>query len=265
VTAVADVFGAEYAAAYDALYEEKDYLGECDLIERVFVRYGQGQVQRVLDLGCGTGGHAWPLAARGYQVVGVDRSPHMLERARAHGKATLTQVRVAPRFELSELGSLDLGGERFDAALLMFGVLCYQHTNADLQAALASARRHLRPGGLLFADAWYGPAVLSQRPAQRIKVIDRPAGEQVIRVASSDLDTRHNLCTVRYHLWRISEQRVLAETREVHTMRYLFAPELELLLAGAGFELLRLASFPDFFEAEATEASWNVALAARAA
>jgi SAM-dependent methyltransferase len=256
VTAVADVFGPEYAAAYDALYEEKDYLGECDLIERIFQQYGQGEMRRVLDLGCGTGGHVWPLAERGYQVVGVDRSPFMLERARARG--------VSARFELSDIAALDLPDPPFDAAVMMFGVLSYQHTNADLQAALSSARRHLRPGGLLFADAWYGPAVLSQRPSQRIKVIDRP-GEQVIRVASSDLDTRHNLCTVNYHLWRISEQRVLAETREVHTMRYVFAPELELFLSGAGFELLRLGSFPDFFEAEATEASWNVALAARAA
>ena len=87
----------------------------------------------------------------------------------------------------------------------------------------------------------------------------------MLRVASGELDTRHNLCSVSYRLWRIGGQRVLAEAREVHTMRYFFAPELELFLSGAGFELLRLGSFPDFFETEATEQSWNVALAARAA
>ena len=32
------VFGAEYAAAYDELYRDKDYAAECDLLERIFER-----------------------------------------------------------------------------------------------------------------------------------------------------------------------------------------------------------------------------------
>src|SRR5712691_9282894 len=138
------VFGRNYAAAYDDLYQDKDYVAECDLIENVFNLYGQPLVRRVLDLGCGTGGHAVLLAGRGYDVVGVDRSPEMLERARARGSAA--------RFELGEIG------------------------NADVQAALATARRHLRPNGLFFADFWYGPAVLGERPSERVKVIDTPSG-----------------------------------------------------------------------------------------
>ena len=249
------VFGAAYAAAYDALYEDKDYLAECDLVERVIRQYGAGPVRRVLDLGCGTGGHAVPLAERGYEVTGVDRSPAMLDLARARS-ATI-------RFELQDIGSLDLGNEHFDAALLLFGVLSYQLGNADVQAALGAARRHLRPGGLLFCDVWYGPAVLRERPSQRIKVVADGDGGQVIRVASGELMVRQNACRVHYHVWRIAAQRVLAEVREQHTMRYFFGPELELLVGQAGFELLRLGSFPDF-EAEATEHTWNVALAARA-
>ena len=110
----------------------------------------------MLDLGCGTGGHAVPLAERGYDVVGVDRSPDMLQRAMQRGSSA--------RFQLGEIGSLDLG-ETFDAVLLMFAVLGYQVGNADVQAALATARRHLHTTGLLFADLWYGPAVLAERPA----------------------------------------------------------------------------------------------------
>ena len=63
-------------------------------------------------------------------------------------------------------------------------------------------RRHLRPGGLFFCDVWYGPAVLAERPSERVKVIDTELG-QVIRVASGELDVRNDLCTVCYRLWRI--------------------------------------------------------------
>jgi SAM-dependent methyltransferase len=76
------VFGSAYSSAYDALYRDKDYQSECDLIERVFREYGTRPVHTILDLGCGTGNHAIPLAQRGYEVVGVDRSADMLEIAR---------------------------------------------------------------------------------------------------------------------------------------------------------------------------------------
>jgi SAM-dependent methyltransferase len=253
VTQTARVFGREYAAAYDDLYHDKDYLAECDLIERVFETYGAGPIRRVLDLGCGTGGHAVILAQRDYAVVGVDRSPEMLDRARARGSAA--------RFEVGQIGSVDLG-ETFDAALMMFAVLGYQVGNADLQAALATVRRHLRAGGLFFCDFWYGPAVLAQRPSERVKVIDSTHG-QLIRVATGELDARHDLCTVRYHVWQIEADRVLAEVREQHPVRYFFALELELLLAAAGFELTRLGAFPNLDD-EPTENTWNVALVARA-
>ena len=247
------VFGPAYAAAYDALYQDKDYAAEVALVEHVFRRYATGQVRQVLDLGCGTGGHAAPLAERGYDVLGVDRSPDMLRYAVGRGSSA--------RFTRGDIADLHLG-ETFDAALLMFAVLGYQVGNAEVQAALSVARRHLRPCGLLFGDVWYAPAVLAQRPAERVKVIAAPGGE-VIRVASSDLDTRRDVCTVRYQMWRIEDGRVSAETREQHRMRYFSAPELELFLSSAGFELMRLGAFPAFDD-EPSEATWNVAFAARA-
>jgi hypothetical protein len=104
--------------------------------------------------------------------------------------------------------------------------------------------------------------VLGQRPSERVKVIDVSRG-QVIRVAAGDLDTLHDLCMVRYHVWRIEDGRLTTEVREQHPMRYFFAPELELFLSAAGFELVRLGAFPNL-EDEATEQTWNVALVARA-
>ncbi len=253
MTQQAAVFGREYAAAYDDLYQDKDYPAECDLIERVFKTYQQAPIQRVLDLGCGTGGHAVLLARRGFEVVGVDLSAEMLEHARSLGSSA--------RFERGDIGKLDLG-ETFDAVLMMFAVLGYQVGNADLQAALATARRHLRPGGLFFCDFWYGPAVLAQRPSERVKVLDSARG-QLIRVATGELDVGRNVCLVRYRVWRIEDSRVVSEVREQHAMRYFFAPELELLLAAGGFELTRLGVFPNLVD-EPSEHTWNVALVARA-
>lgn len=248
------VFGEDYAAAYDALYHDKDYAAECDLVEGVFQTHALREVRRVLDLGCGTGGHAVLLAERGFNVLGVDRSADMLHRAREHGSSA--------RFQQCDITSLDLG-ETFDAVLIMFAVLGYLTDNAEVRAALHACRRHLVPGSLLFADVWYGPAVLGQRPSERVKVIDTPTGGQVIRMASSQLDSRRDVCTVDYHLWRLEDGKLTAETRERHPMRYFFEPELQDFLSDAGFELLRIGGFPNLDE-EPSERTWNVALVARA-
>src|SRR6266498_3666978 len=77
-----EVFGSNYADAYDILYHDKDYAVECDLIERLFQRFGDDSIASVLDLGCGTGNHSLLLDQRGYEVVGVDRSASMLDHAR---------------------------------------------------------------------------------------------------------------------------------------------------------------------------------------
>jgi len=246
------VFGAEYAAAYDALYQDKDYAAECDLLQDAFDRYAE-RVQRVLDLGCGTGNHTVVLAERGFDMVGVDRSPDMLRLARGRGSSA--------RFEQGDIAGLDLG-ETFDAVLMMFAVLGYHATNADVQAALASARRHLRPGGLFICDVWYGPAVLDEGPSERVKVVE-VGDQQVIRVAAGSLDTRAHVCTVSYHLWRLERDRVLGEVREQHLMRYFFPLELELFLSGAHFELVRLGGFPAL-DQEPSAATWNVGVVARA-
>jgi len=230
------VFGREYADVYDSLYSDKDYQGECDVVERVFNAFAVGPVRRVLDLGCGTGGHSSVLAERGFDVVGVDRSNEMLDRARQRGGAV--------RYAQSDVRSVQLD-ESFDAVLIMFAVLGYLTGNADVQQALCAARRHLRTGGVLFADVWYGPAVLGQRPSERVKVIETGDTGRVIRSASSELDSRRNVCTVKYQLWRLRDRQLVDEVREEHPMRYFFEPELELMLNVADFELQRIGAFPE--------------------
>ena len=249
------VFGAGYAAAYDALYRDKDYEAECDLVERLAREHGAASVHRVLDLGCGTGGHALVLADRGYEVVGVDRSEEMLALARrkAAGKSV--------SFRQGDIRSVELG-ERFDLVVMMFAVLGYLGGDEDVRAALATARRHFRPSGLLVFDVWYGPAVVAQRPSARLKDVEVPGG-RILRRSSGELDEARRLCTVRF---QVVEERDGArrETEEEHLMRYFSRTDLERLLAEAGLDLLMLSAFPDVDRAP-DETTWNVVGVARAA
>jgi SAM-dependent methyltransferase len=244
------IFSEAYANYYDQLHADKDYVGECDLIEEAFRRFGTSQIHKVVDLGCGTGNHSIPLAQRGYSVTGVDLSAQMLRLARR--KANLAHVKV--KWIKGDICNVYAGGP-FGAGLLMFSVLGYFLSNEDVLAALGNVRRHIRLGGLLAFDFWYGPAVLTIRPSDRIKIITLDDGK-VIRTATARLSSRHHICEVHYHLWQLNGNRVMAEREELHTVRYFFPMELELMLSQSGFSLTSLTAFPTLNRA-ADESTWN--------
>jgi SAM-dependent methyltransferase len=214
-------------------------------------------VRDVLDLGCGTGGHSHVLAERGHRVVGVDQSPSMVERAR--DKSTWPTACTSPVFHVADVGEFrsDL---RFDAVLMMFAVLDYQLEDQGVLAVLETARRHLRPGGLLVFDCWYGPAVDHQKPEPRSKVVATREG-RIVRSSSTLLDRQRNRCTVTFH---VDEEynRESRTTDETHCLRFFYRPELEAFLGDAGFELLRLSAMPEF-DRPADETSWNAMAVAR--
>ena len=248
---MSNVFRSAYASAYDALYQDKDYSAECDMLEKIFGRYGKHPIRSILDLGCGTGNHSIPLAERGYEVVGVDCAQDMIIAAKSKAKTE----KASCAFHLADIKQLNLN-RKFDAAIMMFAVLGYQLENSDALAALRSARVHLNPGGVLIFDVWYGPAVLSQRPSDRIKVISAD-NKIILRAASGCLDARTQICKVHYHIWQLDNDILTAETEEEHNMRFFFSKELELLIKNAGFNLRKLGSFPNFYD-DPDENTWNL-------
>lgn len=98
---------------------------------------------RVLEIGCGTGGTAIRLAAGVASYVATDFSTEMIRIARA---------KPAPptlRLELAEAGALPEGGP-FDA-ICAFNVL---HLVDDLPGLLRHLRGGLAPGGQLICKTW---------------------------------------------------------------------------------------------------------------
>ncbi len=229
------VFGV-YSRYYNLLYKDKDYAAEAEYIHRL-VDAHHPRAKTLLDLGCGTGKHALLLANAGYQVTGVDLSEEMLAAARAS-----TATGATPRFLQGDVRSVRIQ-EKFDVVVSLFHVMSYQTTNQDLKAAFETARQHLAPGGLFIFDCWYGPAVLTERPEVRIR---RLADERVFvtRLAEPVLHPNRDLVDVNYHVFIQDKQSgALEELRETHTMRYLFSPEVELLLDSAGLRLTKSEEF----------------------
>ncbi len=224
----------EYARYYDLLYRDKDYSEEADYVAGL-IRRLHSKAHSILELGSGTGKHARLLVDRGFSVRGIERSPEMLARSLELASA-MQQDAPVPRlsFSLGDIRTARLP-ERFDAVISLFHVISYQTANEDVQAAFATARHHLKPGGIFIFDVWYGPAVLTERPELRVK---RMADEQteITRLAEPVLHPNENRVDVHYTVFvRDRETKAVAELTETHAMRYFFKPEIDLLAQGSGF------------------------------
>jgi SAM-dependent methyltransferase len=221
-----------YTRCYDLLYRDKDYAAEAAYIAAQLCRRAP-QAQRILELGCGTGGHAVELARLGFTVHGVDLSDSMLARAEERRNALAPELAQRASFASGDARSVRVQGEHpFDAVISLFHVMSYQTSNADLAAAYATASAHLAPGGVFLFDHWHGPAVLTQQPGTRVR---RLADEhiRVTRLAEPVMHWQRNVCDVNYSLF-VEElgpdsSHALHQFQETHPMRYLFAPELALL------------------------------------
>lgn len=118
----------------------------------------------VADLGCGPGAHALALARRGYDVVGVDGSPRMVEQARARA----ARDRIDASFDVHDVSrplrfaDASLGG--------VLAILVLQHL-ARPAPLVAEIRRCLRPGGhvLITAPVRDGTSPTTQSPYWRLR------------------------------------------------------------------------------------------------
>lgn len=254
-----DTVFQEYSTYYDLLNTGKEYGREADYVIALARRHAPARpLATILNLGCGTGCHDLHLARQGFQVTGVDCAETMLAIAQAAAAKEAFPHR--PDFLAGDITRLQLG-RQFDLALALFHVMSYQTATEALRQAIHSAADHLVPGGLFIFDFWYGPAVLHEKPAVRIRRVEN---EELALMRIAEPVLRENTNTVEVHFDVQITKRATGERqnlRETHLMRYLFLPEVQDLLQQGGLTFL---TAEETLTGQAPSLStWNVTTVAR--
>jgi SAM-dependent methyltransferase len=226
-------------AWYDAEYVHIG--GDIAYYERV-ARETEGPL---LELAAGTGRLTLPMArATPFPVVGVDLSEGMIAQAE-HKRAQLPrEVQDRLRFVVADMRALRLP-QQFQAVVLAFNTLMHMTTDQDLEAALETARAHLREDGLFHLDLHTPyPSLMGERdPAGRYdpqQLIDPHTRERWQVSENNSYDAREQINRMSFYYQRVDAQGVpFGEERRMDLrLRVIFPRELDRWLYQAGFEVV---------------------------
>ena len=134
------------AQFYDARYHFKDYAAAAEQLHTLIRQICPGAAT-LLDVACSTGKHLQYLRAH-YEVEGLDLNRKLLEIARKRCPGILFHEGNMVNFDLDRF---------FDVVTCLFSSIGYLTTIDDLEQAISSMARHLKPGGILFVEPWLSP------------------------------------------------------------------------------------------------------------
>jgi ubiquinone/menaquinone biosynthesis C-methylase UbiE len=184
------------------------------------------ELNRILDLACGTGNLTIPLAQAGYQVTGLDISPEMLAVARE--KAAEAGLDIS--FVCQNMCQ-SYPGEPVDAITCFYGGLNFLNSSQALREGLAAAQAALKPGGLFAFEQFAAAKMRAIFNGTRTADV----GDFYVVTNSRTDESGQVMHNVTFFL-READGRYQRE-EEQHCLRIHPAEEIKSLLAETGFIL----------------------------
>ncbi|RUS48560.1 class I SAM-dependent methyltransferase [Cohnella sp. AR92] len=254
----------QFAAVYDRLMEEMPYPEWLSFARRCWDRYGMPAT--IVDLGCGTGNLAIPLAKSGFQVFGIDLSSDMLSIARnkweAGGRGLIGE-KGGIRWLQQDMRDWELP-EPADAVISFCDSINYLTEPEDVVSAFRHTYEGLAPGGLFLFDV-HAPSQLERYAEEQPFVLDEKdvAYLWVCDYDPERMEIEHDLTFfVREESAPGSANSGLYYRFEESHVQRAYDPDwLAEQLTAAGFELLH--RFADFKWAAPTEESERLFFVAR--
>ncbi|MEE2788137.1 MAG: class I SAM-dependent methyltransferase [Myxococcota bacterium] len=201
----------------------------------------------VLELAVGTGRIALKAVRQGAEVVGLDLSASMLERAAVHRNALPRTKQSKLHLARADMRAFELG-RRFNLITCPFNAFMHLYTRGDVEACLQCVRRHLEPGGrfildVLMADFDY----LLRSPFKRIpgiKFLHPTYDVEYTYSEQTAYDPLTQLNQMEFHYDRCGEGDGPPHICIQLSHRYFYPEELRALLHYNGFEIVE--EFGDF-------------------
>ena len=189
----------------------------------------------VLEAGCGTGRVLLPILEAGVDIDGFDLHPGMIEELRRKAAAR----GLTPQIAVADMRDFTMP-RRYLLITIPFRSFQHLLTTADQVAALRCMREHLDPGGALVFNVFFPSfermAQPEGEPELEREFANPETGLPIAMYVTRRSDRVNQILSVEREVVESDARGYAAKThRDRFRMRWTWKPEMELLLAAAGF------------------------------
>ena len=201
--------------------------------------------RKVLELGCGTGRIALPLAELGFEVIGLDNQPEMLQKAEERRRQAPSEIRERLQFFDGDMRTWSSSRD-FDLILIPASSITHVHSLEDQLAVWNTCHDNLRPGGRLlvdvtmpnlasFADSFRVPP---RTPVEiDIDNINESDGTRLIRRKTTRYLSHEQRAQIRFMYEKYQDGRGVETFLDDFESHVFFPRELRLLFIHTGYEV----------------------------
>jgi 2-polyprenyl-3-methyl-5-hydroxy-6-metoxy-1,4-benzoquinol methylase len=205
-----NVIFSKYADYYDALYKDKNYNKESQYIEKLINKFA-GKKLNILELGCGSGSHAFKLQKKGHNIVAIDRSREMINLAKKKDKHNKIQFLTR---DLTKYVSK----KKFDVIILLFHVINFLESNKDLKMLAHNSNKNLKKNGIIIFDFINYDGVLSDKPKKKIKIVNQKKN-RIIRETEPKLIKDKRIFNINFKMTIKNKNQIIDKFKETHKLK----------------------------------------------
>ena len=154
-----DWFDSHY---YHILYKHRDYSEARNFIDNIVEYLDLKKGSKILDLACGIGRHSIYLDEIGFKVVGTDKSPNNIKRAKASQNQSLSFL---------QMEMIDNTNHKYDGIFNLFTSFGYVNHDYNLKT-IKNIERQLKDNGTIIIDFMNTLFVKNNLVIEETKVID---------------------------------------------------------------------------------------------
>ena len=154
-----DWFDSDY---YHILYKHRDYSEARNFIDNIVEYLDLKKGSKILDLACGIGRHSIYLDKIGFKVVGTDKSPNNIKKAKASRNQSLSFL---------QMEMIDDTYHKYDCIFNLFTSFGYVNHDYNLKT-IKNIERQLKDDGIVVIDFMNTLFVKNNLVIEETKVID---------------------------------------------------------------------------------------------
>jgi len=244
----------KYHDYYDKLnLGKKNYEKEIVDLKIIYDQLSSKPLNKILEIGCGTGNHTQELIKLTEKVFSVDIDPAMIEIARKklQGKNVVFHCNKIP----------NISERDFPLCVMMWNILNYFPNLKEMNDIFKNISDRLLPGGIFFFDMWNGVAAIKDPPQTSANVFEVD-GKKVIHILKGETNLMEQK-TDLYTSINVLRDNQLIESFQYDYTHYLWTfKTVKDLLDLNGIETLRVVKTTNY-DVEASDKDWKIMIIAR--